>query len=261
LSGEVSVKEQINENGSLFNTLVALEHELSTQTDQETKFVPQNLFPCKNKLMEKEDREPEIGIAVTSPTSQDGGDKARHDEGAARFGRKVFRVGQELENNCSSETIWIAKNLEAGESGRGHTSGAARVPAAGFAEAANRASSGNAKPRHMSRFMPTSGRNLFFSSRIPLLAQASLLKPRPMERKFLLQPPSAKAPPSTEYHGQCYLWTPVCLLSSDMSLNLWQDRRDSQDDALSSGAHGTQDYLSLTGGLSGERMLTYADVC
>jgi len=227
LSGEVSVKEQINENESLFNTLVALEYELSTQTDEDTELVPQNLFPCKNKLMEMEDREPEIEIAVTSPTSQDGGETGRHDEGAARFGRKVFRVGQELENNCCSETIWIAEKLEAGAAPP--SAGAARVPAAEFAEAA-----WNAKPRPMSRFMPTSGRNLFFSSRIPLLAQASLLKPRPIKRKFLQQPSCAKAPPSTEYHGQCCLWTPVCLLSSDMSLNLWQDRRDSQDDALSS---------------------------
>ncbi len=194
--------------------------------------------------MEKEDRKPEIDIAVTSPTSQDVEDKARHDEGAARFGRKVFRVGQELDNNCSSETIWIAENLEAGEFGRGHTSGAARLPAAGFAEAANRASSLNIKPRPMSRFMPTSGRNLFFSSRIPLLAQASLLKPRPIKRKFLLQPPCAKGPPSTEYHGQCYLWTPVCLLSSDMSLNLWQDRRDSQGDALSSAGVAREGEIS-----------------
>ena len=63
----------------------------------------------------------------------------------------------------------------------------------------------------VSNFMPTSGRNLWRSARVSSGSQALYIKPRTINRHYLLHPSSTKAPP---YPGADYLWTPDSLLAT-----------------------------------------------
>jgi hypothetical protein len=62
----------------------------------------------------------------------------------------------------------------------------------------------------ISSFMPTGGRNVWRGARVTSGTQALYLKPRTINRHYLLHPSSTKAP---AYPGADYLWTPKSLLT------------------------------------------------
>ena len=76
----------------------------------------------------------------------------------------------------------------------------------------------------ISSFMPTGGRNVWKGARVTSGTQALYLKPRTINRHYLLHPSSTKAP---AYPGADYLWTPNSLLSTEAGrcnfgdLTLW----------------------------------------